>query len=166
MAKGKKLDKLSVYKIMLKMFECGNLTSTSKELNIPISTVDRIYKTNLNKKEFKVLKEKTEEDFVKKANSIIVKATDLLERRLDVALENQNELEELIDELYDARDEEGKLLNYKERENLVKKIAKLQLNNLPEITTAIGTLYDKRALAQGNPTANNNVTINIELTDE
>lgn len=166
MAKGKKLDKLSVYKIMLKMFECGNLTLTSKELNIPISTVDRIYKTNLNKKEFKALKEKTEEDFVKKADSIIIKATDLLERRLDIALENQNELEELIDELYDARDEEGKLLNYKERENLVKKIAKLQLNNLPEITTAIGTLYDKRALAQGNPTANNNVTINIELTDE
>lgn len=166
MAKGKKLDKLSVYKIMLKMFECGNLTLTSKELNIPISTVDRIYKTNLNKKEFKALKEKTEEDFVKKANSIIIKATDLLERRLDIALENQNELEELIDELYDARDEEGKLLNYKERENLVKKIAKLQLNNLPEITTAIGTLYDKRALAQGNPTSNNNVTINIELTDE
>lgn len=166
MAKGKKLDKLSVYKIMLKMFECGNLTLTSKELNIPISTVDRIYKTNLNKKEFKALKEKTEEDFVKKADSIIIKATDLLERRLDIALENQNELEELIDELYDTRDEEGKLLNYKERENLVKKIAKLQLNNLPEITTAIGTLYDKRALAQGNPTANNNVTINIELTDE
>lgn len=166
MAKGKKLDKLSVYKIMLKMFECGNLTLTSKELNIPISTVDRIYKTNLNKKEFKALKEKTEEDFVKKADSIIIKATDLLERRLDIALENQNELEELIDELYDARDEEGKLLNYKERENLVKKIAKLQLNNLPEITTAIGTLYDKRALAQGNPTSNNNVTINIELTDE
>lgn len=166
MPKGKKLSKLDTYKIMLKMFECGSLTETSKELKIPISTIDRIYKNNLNKKEFQVLKMKTEEDFVKKANSIINKATDLLERRLDVALDNQIELEKIISEIMDADDENGEPLKFKDKQDLIKKIARLQLNNLPELTTAIGTLYDKRALALGDPTTNNNVIINIELSDE
>lgn len=166
MAKGKRIDKLSVYKIMLKMFECDNLTETSKELKIPITTVSTIYKRNKDKKEFVSLRKKQERNFVEKADSIINKATDLLERRLNVALENQNELEELIDTIYDATDEEGNKLKYKEREDLIKKITRLQLNNLPELTTAIGTLYDKRALSLGDPTVNNNVTINIELTDD
>lgn len=166
MAKGKRIDKLSVYKIMLKMFECDNLTKTSKELKIPITTVSTIYKRNKDKKEFVSLRKKQERNFVEKADSIINKATDLLERRLNVALENQNELEELIDTIYDATDEEGNKLKYKEREDLIKKITRLQLNNLPELTTAIGTLYDKRALSLGDPTVNNNVTINIELTDD
>jgi transcriptional regulator len=166
MAKGKRIDKLSVYKIMLKMFECDNLTETSKELKIPITTVSTIYKRNKDKKEFVSLRKKQERNFVEKADSIINKATDLLERRLNVALENQNELEELIDAIYDATDEEGNKLKYKEREDLIKKITRLQLNNLPELTTAIGTLYDKRALSLGDPTVNNNVTINIELTDD
>lgn len=166
MAKGKRIDKLSVYKIMLKMFECDNLTETSKELKIPITTVSTIYKRNKDKKEFVSLRKKQERNFIEKADSIINKATDLLERRLNVALENQNELEELIDTIYDATDEEGNKLKYKEREDLIKKITRLQLNNLPELTTAIGTLYDKRALSLGDPTVNNNVTINIELTDD
>lgn len=166
MAKGKRIDKLSVYKIMLKMFECDNLTETSKELKIPITTVSTIYKRNKDKKEFVSLRKKQERNFVEKADSIINKATDLLERRLNVALENQNELEELIDTINDATDEEGNKLKYKEREDLIKKITRLQLNNLPELTTAIGTLYDKRALSLGDPTVNNNVTINIELTDD
>lgn len=166
MAKGKRIDKLSVYKIMLKMFECDNLTETSNELKIPITTVSTIYKRNKDKKEFVSLRKKQERNFVEKADSIINKATDLLERRLNVALENQNELEELIDTIYDATDEEGNKLKYKEREDLIKKITRLQLNNLPELTTAIGTLYDKRALSLGDPTVNNNVTINIELTDD
>lgn len=166
MAKGKRIDKLSVYKIMLKMFECDNLTETSKELKIPITTVSTIYKRNKDKKEFVSLRKKQERNFVEKADSIINKATDLLERRLNVALENQNELEELIDTIYDATDEEGNKLKYKEREDLIKRITRLQLNNLPELTTAIGTLYDKRALSLGDPTVNNNVTINIELTDD
>lgn len=166
MAKGKRIDKLSVYKIMLKMFECDNLTETSKELKIPITTVSTIYKRNKDKKEFVSLRKKQERNFVEKADSIINKATDLLERRLNVALENQNELEELIDTIYDATDEKGNKLKYKEREDLIKKITRLQLNNLPELTTAIGTLYDKRALSLGDPTVNNNVTINIELTDD
>jgi transcriptional regulator len=151
---------------MLKMFECDNLTETSKELKIPITTVSTIYKRNKDKKEFVSLRKKQERNFVEKADSIINKATDLLERRLNVALENQNELEELIDAIYDATDEEGNKLKYKEREDLIKKITRLQLNNLPELTTAIGTLYDKRALSLGDPTVNNNVTINIELTDD
>ena len=40
---------------------------------------------------------------------------------------------------------------------------RLQVNNL---STVIGTLYDKRALARGEPTNNEKLTINIELSDD
>lgn len=166
MPKGQKTDKLTTYKIMLKMFDCDNLSQTSKELKIPISTVDKIYKKNKEKKEFISLKKKQEKKFLDKANSIISKATDVLEKRLDIALQNQQELEEIIDIIYDVEKIDDEKLNYKQKESLIKKVSKLQLNNLTELTTAIGTLYDKRALELGTPTANNNVTINIELSDE
>ena len=107
MAKGKRIDKLSVYKIMLKMFECDNLTETSKELKIPITTVSTIYKRNKDKKEFVSLRKKQERNFVEKADSIINKATDLLEsvkkknslfRRLRI-----NGLRSIEDDLYEYR---------------------------------------------------------------
>ena len=40
---------------------------------------------------------------------------------------------------------------------------KLQVNNL---STVIGTLYDKRALARGEPTNNEKLTVNVELSDD
>ena len=39
---------------------------------------------------------------------------------------------------------------------------KIQVNNL---STVIGTLYDKRALAKGEPTSNERLSIKVELTD-
>lgn len=40
---------------------------------------------------------------------------------------------------------------------------KIPVNNL---STVIGTLYDKRALAKGEPTSNEKLTINIGLSDD
>ena len=54
---------------------------------------------------------------------------------------------------------EDKDANYKRKKALANKIDALQLNRLSELTTAVGTLYDKRALAKGESTENSNITV-------
>lgn len=123
MAKGKKTDNETIYKIMVSVFSTGNFSETSRQLDVPVGTVEDIYKRNINKEEFvKLRKEKTEE-FADKASIIIDKALKRLEEALD-----------------DKED-------------------KIPVNNL---STVIGTLYDKRALAKGESTSNTELTIKMD----
>ena len=59
-----------------------------------------------NKEEFKKVQEQKKEEFVDKASEIIDKALELLKRRYNKALDNENELEELIDIVFKANDPE------------------------------------------------------------
>ncbi len=123
MAKGKQTDNETIYKIMLSVFRTGNYSETARQLSLPQSTVEKIYKDNKDKEEFVKLCEKKQDEFVEKASRIIDKALNRLEKSLD-------------------NDEE-----------------KLQINNL---STVIGTLYDKRALAKGEATTNTAMTIKMD----
>lgn len=158
MSKGKKTDPLTIYKVMLSYATTHNYSETARFLDLPISTVKKIVDTNKDKDEFVKLCNEKKDEFVERANNIIDKATQLLERRIDTALENQDEIEELIQEVYNAGNDE---IKGAQKKALVKKLTRLQLNALNEITTAIGTMYDKRALAQGDPTSN----VKIKLED-
>ena len=161
--KGKKTSKELIYKIMISVFNTGNLSETARFLNLPVTTVKNIYDRNKDKEEFVKLGKEKKDEFIKIADRIIQKGTELLEKRLDLANKHEDELEELIDEIWATDKSE---MNETKKKALVNKVQKLQLNNLGEITTAIGTLYDKKALAKGEPTANETITINIGLTDE
>ena len=159
MARGKKTDTLTIYKIMLSVFATNNYSETARLLNIPEKTVETIYKKNIDKEEFTKLRLVKKEEFVDRADRIVNKGTELLERKLTLALEKQEDLEILIDEVMNVKDDDMK---YKEKVDAIKKIAKLQLNNLSEITTAIGTIYDKRALARGESTQNQTMVVKME----
>jgi len=127
MAQGKKTDNETIYKVMLSMFSTNNFSETARQLDMPVGTVEDIYKRNIEKEDFaKLRKEKTDE-FVEKADRIINKALNRLEKSLD------------------------------------DKETSIPVNNL---STVIGTLYDKRALAKGEPTSNEKLTINIGLSDD
>lgn len=121
--KGKKTDNETIYKVMISVFSTGNYSETARQLNMPITTVEKIYKENKNKEEFVKLCKQKEDEFVEKATKIIDKALDRLTR----ALEDKEE--------------------------------KIPVNNL---STVIGTLYDKRALAKGDTTANTTMTIKMD----
>lgn len=124
-ARGKKTDNETIYKIMLSMFKTNNFSETGRQLNIPQKTVEKVFKENKDKAEFAKLCEQKKEEFADKATRIINKALD----RLEQALDNKEE--------------------------------KIPINNL---STTIGTLYDKRALAQGESTVNN--TIKITMSED
>lgn len=162
MPKGKKTDNETIYKIMLSMFSTNNFSETARQLELPESTVEKIYKENKDKDEFVKLCEEKKDEFVKNATRIISKASQLLEKRLDTALNSQDELEEIIDQVW-KMDKKG--FNEAQKRAIVNKIAKMQLNSLSEITTAIGTMYDKRALAKGESTANSKFEVDIKVVE-
>lgn len=122
MARGKKTDTETIYKIMLSVFRTNNYNETSRELNIPVKTVEKIYKENKDKEEFTKLYKEKKEEFADKATRIIDKALNRLEKVLDDEKE------------------------------------KIPINNL---STVIGTLYDKRNLAEGKSTVNTDITIKM-----
>lgn len=157
--RGKKTDNETIYKIMISVFTTGNYSETARQLDIPQKTVEDIYKKNIVKEEFAKLRDEKKEEFVEKATRIINKATALLERRLDTALENQDELDEIIEEVWQM---EKKDYNETRKKAIVNKIARMQLNSLSEITTALGTIYDKRNLAEGKSIVNTDINIKMD----
>lgn len=147
MARGKKTDTLTVYKIMLSVFSTNNFSETARNLNIPEKTVETIYKKNIDKEEFAKLRQEKREEFIDKATRIVNKGAELIERKLTLALEQEEVLEILIDEVMGIKDDD---IKYKEKVNTIKKISKLQLNNLSELTTTVGIIYDKKILLENN----------------
>lgn len=123
MARGKKTDNETIYKIMISMFSTNNFSETARQLGMAESTVEKIYKENKEKEEFVKLCEEKKDEFVQNATRIMSKALKRLEKSLDDEYE------------------------------------KIPVNNL---STVIGTLYDKRALAEGKSTVNTDITIKMD----
>ena len=135
-----------------------NLSETARTLNIPKSTVKSwIVKKDAKEQIVQISTEKRQ-DFAEKATAIIDKGLELLDRRLSTALDKQQELEKMIDIVSD--DEK---LTERQKIGIISTIKQLELQKLGEITTAVGTLFDKRALARGESTSNN---ITIEMSGE
>ena len=126
MAKGKKTDNETIYKIMVSMFSTNNFNETSRQLKVPVKTVEKIYKENKDKEEFTKLCMQKKEEFTDKASRLIDKAL----KRLEEAIDNKED--------------------------------KIPVNNL---STVIGTLYDKRALAKGESTVNNKFEVDIKVVE-
>lgn len=141
----------------------GNINEVSRELDVPYATIAGWLKAKEKDApdEFDKLRDEKKRDFIEKSSDIIDKGLDLLDRRIDRALNQETELDMLIDEIFCTDKDE---LSPKEKESLIRKVRALQLQDVKSITTAIGTLYDKRALAKGESTAK--TTVEIKLPEE
>ncbi len=151
MGRGKKTPPEVIYAVMVSWSITDNLSETAEKLNMPVTTVKGIVDKNKDKEEFVKLRNEKRNEFADKASKIIDSAMTLLDRRFDRALEQEENLDVLIDEIYSTPKEE---LSQDEKNRLVQKVRALQLQDIKAITTAVGTLFDKRALAEGKPTAN------------
>ena len=54
-------------------------------------------------------------------------------------------------------------IDYQEKIAAIKKLSKIELNNLAEITTSMGTIYDKMRLDKGQSTGNIKVSYEESL---
>lgn len=125
MAKGQKTDTQTIYNIMASYFETRSFAQTSKDLDIPTSTVEKLVKEHINDKEFVELWNKKKEDFVNKVDVIIYQAIDRLTKEMD------------------------------KQENIP----------INQLTTAIGTLYDKKMMAQTGIMGNDTPSVQINIVD-
>lgn len=122
MPRGKKTAPETIYKIMTSWAVTKNYKETADNLGIAVSTVKKIVDEHRNDDKFEKLCKQKEREFSQRADAIINKALDRLERSID--------------------DEEKDI----------------PINHL---TTAIGTLFDKKALSEGNSTENVKVEVKL-----
>ena len=156
MAKGKKTSPEDVYKIMLSWATTGSLSDTARDLGIPISTVKRVVDDNKGKEEFRKLCDDRKQDFCKPASDVIDKGLILLDRRFTRAIEHEQELDDIIDVISSDDD-----IPQCDKMRIVGKLQAMQLQDVKAISTVIGTLYDKRALATGAATGRMDVEIRL-----
>ncbi|MBR6603470.1 MAG: hypothetical protein IKK94_05590 [Clostridia bacterium] len=155
---GKKTPPEVIYKIMTSWVVTNNYKETARALDLPYMTVKNIVDTNKDKPEFVKLRNEKIKEFSSRASEIIQKGLTLLNKRFDRAIASEDDLDVLIDEIFASDKEE---LSQDEKNKLVAKIRVLQLLDIKAITTAIGTLYDKKALSEG--AATENVSFEIKL---
>lgn len=160
MARGKKTDYDTVYKVMVSWFATHSYSETARQLDMPITTVRDIVNDNIDKPDFVNLRKEKENEFADKATEIIDKGLLLLNRRMDRAIEEEEALDILIDEIESTDDEE---MSYQKKQATINKIRTMQLHSLKDITTAVGTLYDKRALSRGESTQNIDFASNTDI---
>ena len=159
MAKGKQTPPEVIYKVMTSWAVTNNYSETARALGMAESTIRKIVSDNKDKDEFAELCDKKKKDFADKATVIINKGLELIDRRLSLALDKQDELDQLIHEIEQCGDDE---LTYQQKLTAINLIRETQMQKIKDITTAVGTLYDKRALAQGDSTQNIDFATNSE----
>ena len=125
MAQGKKTDNETLYNIMSSYFETRSYSQTGRDLEIPISTVEKLVKEHIKDEEFVKLWNEKKEEFATKADVIIYQAMDRLTKKLD------------------SEDD-------------------IPVNQL---TTAIGTLYDKKIMAQTGVVGNVTPIVQVNVVD-
>lgn len=155
--KGVPIDNEKIAEVIASYALTNSYNKTAHECGISDKTVKKIIENN--PKEY----EKKKELFSESANRIINKSLKLIEDRIDTAMHNQSELESIIQMVWK---QDKKELNETQKKTIVNKISRMQLNSLSELTTAMGTLYDKRALSLGEPTNNEKMTIVVEVSDD
>lgn len=132
--KGKKYSPEIVEQALALLAINDNVADVAKQLNLPESTIRDWAKQS--KDNLDAIRNQKKREFVNNAWRIIEKANRLLEKKLDVALKNQSELDELLAKMRGD-------IDYKK---LAEKVKAIKIDNLSSLTTAIGTLYDKQAL--------------------
>ena len=139
-----------------------NLRETSRQLNIPLTTLKQwadIWKVE-RAEEIERIRAEKKQRFVEQANEIIESGMKLLQKRLSTALEKEDELTKIINQL--AGDTQ---LTGKERQMLIAKLKDVQINKIVDLSTMLGTIYDKRALAAGEATENIASVIKVVIDD-
>lgn len=158
MARGVKTDNKTKAKIRASYALTNSYNATAKELKISDSTVKGVIEEN--PEEFRKVQEQKKETFAEQAQSIIDKAMLLLQRRYDKALEKEKELEQMMEDISKTSKDD---IDYQTKLAAIKKLSKIELNNLAEITTSMGTIYDKMRLDKGESTGNIKVSYEESL---
>ncbi len=139
------------------LFSLGeNCSQVAKKLGVPYTTVKTWEKKwekegiDGDSQNLVDIRNSKKEEFARNAWDIIDKANELLKRRIERALEYEDEIDEIVDEVANA----NKLtIPPEEKKALFSKLRTIKVDDIREIATVIGTIYDKQALANKEATS-------------
>jgi len=114
----------------------GNSTAHSLKVEIINNDADAYEQARAAKKK----------EFIDEAWEVVQKALKLANKRFSKALDDEAEIEALISTI---KDED---LTQAQKKSLISRLTALQMTNIRDIAVAMGTIYDKGALAAGEPT--------------
>lgn len=150
MARGKKYNEDLKERARALLSVNNSVEEVAKTLNLPRSTVDtwrkKFENDENNEKNLVILRQKKKEGFINSAWRTIENAQKILERRTRRALDDEEKLDTLIDELRIC------VLAGNIPKEIVMRFLELKLDDIGRLSTVIGTLYDKQALAAKEPT--------------
>lgn len=137
-----------------------SLSEVSRMTGIKISTLQTWRNQHEKDEDFINLRKKKKEEFVQEAWKTIEAAQTLLARRIGRALTNEDAIDELVAEIT-QQDENALPLSQEERKAIYRKYSAIKVEDISKLTTVIGTLYDKQALANDEPTGR----VDVRLED-
>lgn len=140
---------------------CGNVTEVSERLGIPRTTVSEWLK-KAPSDDLSELRRRQKEIFIADAWRVIGDAQEVLRRRLERALSQEDAIDAIIDEVMDTPDTE---LSRDAKNSLIKKLTVLRCDDLSKIAVVLGTMYDKAALAAKDTAADGGDTGSLEDFD-
>lgn len=150
MAKGQKYNDDIKERAFALLAVNNSVSYVARELGLPRSTV-KSWKEAYDREADKngedtiaKLRQKKKEDFVNDAWSLIGKVKTILERRLDRAIDSEDEIDALVDEITKL---DHKQLTDSQRKALYMRISAIKIEGIKELAVVLGTLYDKQALA-------------------
>lgn len=118
----------------------------AKRCKVSWATVDSISKEAPD--EIESFREQKRTQFIDRLWNSMDKALGLADKRIEIAMEGAEKLDELYDKLMDSD------MDFKERQEILNAINNVTAIPLGQISTFIGTVYDKQALMTGGHTAN------------
>ena len=156
MAKGQKYNDDIREKAIAILTVNNSVSFVARELGLPRSTV-KSWKEAFDKEaeesgedNIAKLRQKKKEDFINDAWKLIDLSKGVLEKRLTRAMDNEEALDELVEEISKL---DYKTLTSQQRQALYMKLAKIKVDDVKSLATVLGTLYDKQALANKEATA-------------
>lgn len=129
--------------------------SIAKEVGVSWATVDKISKEAPD--EIENLREQKRTEFIDRLWSSMDEALKLADKRIAIAIDANNKLDELSDAVGDAN------LDPKQAMELQRALDNVTAVPLGQISTFIGTIYDKHALMTGGKTADVGLSFEDQL---
>lgn len=138
---------------------CGNLSKTSRETGVPISTL-RGWLAEQPAEEIQQARLDAKARFIEGAWQTVLKGLQVGDTVMSFALENKGRIDEAIKAVLSSDIEK------EDKADLVKVLASLTRFNLRDVSTYVGTIYDKIALATGKPTGISRLEGEVKDTHE
>lgn len=151
MARGRKTpeSKIEEVRAILMLNPDATGKEISKITKLPVRTAQDLKNKVIDAEPdtFASLRAQKKEEFIVEAWEVVGKALRLTNKRFTKALEDEDALEEIIEKINSDGD-----LKAAEKQALYRRLKDLQMTNIKDIAITLGTIYDKQALASGEPT--------------